>query len=216
MLKLLIFDLDGTLADTSIDITNAVNYALKPFGVRPFSVEEIKRMVGSGITNLLHSLVPPERSSENTLKDVVERFLGYYSKHILDNTIAYPGVKETLQQLGQYKKAVISNKRELFSKRVLEGLDILQYFDIVLGSDSVKEKKPSPVPVFEVLKRLGISKHEAIMIGDSNYDIESAHSAGIRIIAVTYGFRPREMLRDADYMVENFGELLRLISSLRV
>jgi phosphoglycolate phosphatase len=214
MLKLLIFDLDGTLADTAIDITNAVNYALKPFGIRPFSVEEIKRMVGSGITNLLHSLIPPEHISDHTLKDVVERFLVYYSEHILDNTVAYPHVKETLQQLGAYKKAVISNKRESFSKKVLEGIGILQYFDIVLGSDSVSERKPSPVPVLEVLKRLGVSKDEAIMIGDSNYDIQTARAADVRVIAVTYGFRPKEMLKDADYMIDDFGELLRLLPSL--
>jgi phosphoglycolate phosphatase len=214
MLRLLIFDLDGTLADTAIDITNAVNFALQPFGVRPFSVEEIKGRVGSGITSLLHSLIPPEYSPDLAIDEAIERFLGYYSEHILDNTTAYPNVKETLQQLDAYKKAVISNKRELFSKKVLEGIGILQYFDIVLGSDSVPERKPSPVPVFEVLKRLGIRKDEAIMIGDSNYDIETARAAGIRVIAVTYGFRPREVLKDADYMIEDFGELANLLSHI--
>jgi len=214
MLRLLIFDLDGTLADTAIDITNAVNFALQPFGVRPFSVEEIRGMVGSGITSLLHSLIPPGYAPDLTLDDAIERFLGYYSEHILDNTTAYPNVRETLQRLDTYKKAVISNKRESLSKKVLDGIGILHHFDIVLGSDSVPERKPSPVPVFEVLKRLGIREDEAIMIGDSNYDIETAKAAGVKVIAVTYGFRPKEVLKDADYMIDDFRELLQILPSL--
>lgn len=215
MLKLLIFDLDGTLADTSIDITNAINYALEPVGVKPFSVEDIKLMVGSGITKLLHSLIPPEKISEDALKEVVNRFLRYYSEHLLDNTVAYPNVKDTLSKLRDYRKAVISNKREIFSKKVLEGIGILEFFDLVLGSDSVPERKPSPVPVLEILRRFEISKNEAVMIGDSNYDIESAKAAGVRIIAVTYGFRPKERLKDADYMIDDFGELTDLLSGIR-
>jgi len=213
-IRLLIFDLDGTLADTSIDITNAINHALKPFGIGPFTIEEIKGMVGSGITKLLHSLLPQEGVADRAPDEVVNRFLEYYSAHLLDNTKAYPYVGETLSRLEPYKKAVISNKRELLSKRVLEGLGILHYFDVVLGSDSVREKKPSPVPIFEVLNRLRIDRNESIMIGDSNYDIQTARAAGLRVIAVTYGFRPREMLMDADFLIDGFEDLIPLLSRL--
>ena len=94
MIKLLIFDLDGTLLDTSQDITNAINHAIKPLGLKPLSVEKIKSMVGYGITKLIESLVSAP-SQEETLN----RFLDHYSKHLLDNTKPYPGVKETLSEL---------------------------------------------------------------------------------------------------------------------
>ncbi len=220
MLKLLIFDLDGTLADTSKDITDAVNYAVKPFGVKSLSVSEIKAMVGSGITKLIESLIPPHPAIPPSLmgdhrevakEEAVKRFLEYYSIHLLDYTNTYPQVKETLSKIEAYKKAVISNKREVLSKKVLEGLGLLKFFDIVLGSDSVPERKPSPVPIFELLKRFGVSKDEAVIIGDSNYDIEAGRAAGIKTIAVTYGYRDREVLKGADFMIDNFGEILRIL-----
>ncbi len=229
MLKLLIFDLDGTLADTSKDITNAVNYAIEPFGVKPLSVKEIKAMVGSGITKLIESLILPyppipplprggdrgakwDREDFPAKENAVKRFLDYYSEHILDYTKPYPQVKETLLKLGNYKKAVISNKREVLSKKVLERLGLLRFFDVVLGSDSVPEKKPSPVPVFELLKRFNVSKNEAVIIGDSNYDVEAGKSAGIKTIAVTYGFRSREVLKEADFIIDSFGEILNILN----
>lgn len=220
MLKLLIFDLDGTLADTSKDITDAVNYALKPFGVKPLSVSEIKARVGSGITKLIESLIPPHPpippslmgdNREVAKEEAVKRFLKYYSIHLLDYTNTYPQVKETLSKIEAYKKAVISNKREVLSKKVLEGLGLLKFFDVVLGSDSVPERKPSPVPIFELLKRFGVSKDEAVIIGDSNYDIEAGRAAGIKTIAVTYGYRDREVLKGADFIIDNFGEILRIL-----
>ncbi len=213
MLKLLIFDLDGTLADTIIDIADAVNYAVEPFGSRRYSVEEIKAKVGSGITKLLRSLIPSETSIPE--ENIIKRFLEYYSEHLLDNTKAYPYVKETLLKIeGRYKKAVISNKREGFSREILEGIGILHFFDVVLGSDSVKEQKPSPIPLLEVMKRFGASRDETVMIGDSRYDIEAARAAGIKVIAVTYGFRSRETLKDADYIIDKFDEILNILPDL--
>lgn len=217
MVRLLIFDLDGTLIDSSQDITDAINYAITPFGVKPLTVNEIKERVGSGITKLIEALLPYEeikRLGGNPGEEAIGRFLEYYSMHLLDNTGSYLGVRETLQKLAAYKKAVISNKREVLSKRILEGLGLLRFFDVVLGSDSVSEKKPSPVPVLEVLGRLGASKDEAVMIGDSNYDIESAHAAGVKIIAVTYGYRSKEDLKSADFMIDSFKELLDILPQI--
>lgn len=222
MLKLLIFDLDGTLADTGQDITNALNYALSPFGIREFSVEETKAMVGSGISKLLESLVPadaviPESYTlENGKTDspadvLITRFLEHYDNHLIENTSAYPLVKETLAKLGDYKKTILSNKREVYSKMVLEGIGIIQYFDLVLGSDSVRENKPSPVPVLDIMETYKVSREETLLIGDSNYDIEAGKAAGIKVVAVTYGFRGVEFLGDADFIIDTFDELLEII-----
>ncbi len=224
MLKLLIFDLDGTLVDTSRDITNAINHAIAPFGVKSLSIETAKSMVGSGISKLLRELIEPGIKTQETTKknvnkavaqdsseEAIERFLDHYSRHLLDNTKPYPQIKETLSKLKGYKKAVISNKREMLCRQVLEGLGLSVFFDIILGSDSVSGKKPSPIPVFEVLKRLGISRDETIMTGDSNFDIEAGKAAGIKTIAVTYGYRSKELLKDADFMIDSFEELLPLL-----
>ena len=220
MIKLLIFDLDGTLADTGQDITDSINFALEPLGIKPYPVEEIKAMVGSGITKLLRSLALSDdqaeagKSESNRFEKVVERFLNFYSNHLLDKTTAYPAVKETLLKLDSYKKAVLSNKREAFSKKILDGLGLLGTLDAVFGSDSLSEKKPSPVPVLEILDSFGISGDEAVIIGDSNFDIEAGKAAGIRSIAVTYGFRSKETLTDADFMIDSFGELLNILPAI--
>ncbi len=260
MLKLLIFDLDGTLADTSQDIADAVNYALEPFGQRTFLVEEIKAMVGSGISKLLESLIPPNLSTsrrplkkggnimdfekggderrfekrknngelekgrggnakiipvarEQTREIVVNRFLKYYSKHLLDNTKAYPHVKETLSKLGDYKKTVLSNNIEEYSKRILDELELSNFFDIIWGSDSVREKKPSPVPILDLLTKFNVAKDEAVIIGDSNYDIEAGKAAGIKIIGVAYGFRSLEFLKGADLIIDRFANSKSIFSS---
>jgi phosphoglycolate phosphatase len=214
VLKLLIFDLDGTLADTSQDIADALNYALRPFGVREYSVEETKAMVGSGISALLKSLLP-EQPSEEQKREAEEgaerRFLEHYDNHLIDNTILYPGVKETLARLDTYRKAVLSNKRTKYSVQILRDLGIAGHFDLVWGSDSVREKKPSPVPIQDMLKDFGVSEREAAMIGDSNYDVEAGKAAGIAVIAVTYGFRSRELLEGADRIIDSFSELPGLL-----
>ena len=220
MLKLLIFDLDGTLADTSRDITDSINFAIEPFVKKPYTVEEIKAMVGSGITSLIRSLTlsdDPDKagnSERNRFEKAVKRFLDHYSAHLLDKTVAYPGVKETLIKLGNYKKTVLSNKREEYSIKILEGLGLLNSLDAVFGSDSLSEKKPSPVPVLEILDRFAVSDNEAVIIGDSNFDIEAGRAAGLRSIAVTYGFRSRETLKDADFMIDGFEELLRILPAI--
>ncbi len=222
MTKLLIFDLDGTLADTAQDITDAINYALKPFGSREYSVEEAKAMVGSGISSLLESLIPPNACLPDSpaplkgeAKEIVTgRFLEFYSGHLLDNTTAYPLVKETLSKLGDYTKAVLSNKREAYSCEILEGLGISHYFNAIWGSDSVREKKPSPAAIFDLLEKFSVSREEAAIVGDSNYDVEAGKAAGIKIISVTYGFRSREFLEGSDYIIDSFDELLDVIPGM--
>ena len=205
-IKLIIFDLDGTLVNSSADITNALNYAIEPYGFEQLTVERTTSLVGEGVTRLIEKLVGQEAAD---LKDVVlKRFLNYYSEHLTDFTVPYPGVRETLEMLGHYRKAVISNKREDLSKHLLEKLELSGYFDIIWGSDSVSEKKPSPAPVLKMLKELSCGPDEAVMVGDSNYDIEAGRAAGVRTVAVSYGYRHINLLKDADFIIDNMKELI--------
>ncbi|MGO9014313.1 MAG: HAD family hydrolase [Dissulfurispiraceae bacterium] len=212
-LKLIIFDLDGTLIDSSIDIANAINYAVEPYGVKPLMVQEVISLVGEGISRLMEKIIAKE-GIEAERDFLTERFVYYYSAHLIDNTPVYPGVRETLSQLGAFRKAVISNKRESLSVKILEQLGLSEYMDVIVGSDTLNERKPSPLPICHVLSTLGILPDAAIIVGDSNYDIEAGKSAGIKTVAVTYGYRPLELLQEADFIINSMPELTDVLRRL--
>ncbi|MBI4746357.1 MAG: HAD-IA family hydrolase [Deltaproteobacteria bacterium] len=210
-IKLVIFDLDGTLVNSIKDITNSLNYATGPYGLAPKTVEEVAALVGEGITRVIERIIGEERLRHR--EEVVNRFLEFYSEHIVDNTFPYPGVKETLEGLNGYKKAVISNKREALSVKVLEALDLHRFFDLVVGSDSTSEKKPSPIPVLHALSNFGLTQKNAVMVGDSDLDIAAGKAAGVKTIGVTYGYRERKCLRDADFIIDDIKELTNLMKT---
>ncbi|NJD56335.1 MAG: HAD-IA family hydrolase [Nitrospirae bacterium] len=205
MIKLIIFDLDGTLVDSSVDLTNALNYAIEPYDIDRLTVQKTIGLVGEGITRLIEKLLGPGR--ENIRQEVMDRFMDYYSAHLVDFTRPYAGVPETLALLRPYRKAVISNKRESLSKKVLQELGLLESFDAVLGSDSVGEKKPSPRPLLKVMEMFSCGAAETVIVGDSNFDIEAGKAAGIRTIAVSYGFREVGLLQQADRIIAHIQEL---------
>ncbi|HET6514568.1 MAG TPA: HAD-IA family hydrolase [Thermodesulfovibrionales bacterium] len=210
--KLIIFDLDGTLIDSSRDITEALNYALEPYSSRRVTVQETVNLVGEGLTRLIEKITGYENASSRPA--IMKRFLQHYTEHITDHTRAYPGVAETLERLDPYRKAVISNKKEGLSRMVLERLGLLKYFEVVIGSDSVAERKPSPLPIIKVLTEFGLQPGDAVMVGDSNYDVDAGRSAGVATVAVTYGYRPLEVIRHADHLIDRFEDLIPLLEKM--
>lgn len=209
--KLVIFDLDGTLVNSSRDITNALNYAIRPHGFKLLTEEDTIKMVGDGLTKLVEKLLGPD--NQHIKETVLNRFISYYTEHLTDFTKPYPMVKETLERLNEYKKAVISNKREFLSRKLLHNLDLLRFFDMVLGSDSTSEKKPSPEPIKKVLNNLKVIPEDAVIVGDSDNDILAGKRAGIKTVAVTYGYRTREDLKGADFLIDKMDELIALIEN---
>ena len=207
--QLLIFDLDGTLVDTSKDITNALNYAIKPYAIRELTVEDTIQLVGEGISRLIEKLA--EKTSSGHKEEMRNRFLEYYEKHLTDYSTVYPQVRQTLEALRSYKKAVISNKRERLSRILLERLNLLDYFVFIGGSDSFPEKKPSPVPILDTLRQLGVKPQDTMIIGDSNFDIEAGKRAGTKTVAVSYGYRDKKYLQDADYIIDSFQDLVLIL-----
>lgn len=212
-IQLVIFDLDGTLIDSRMDITNALNYALEPYSFAQLSVEDTVKIIGEGITRLIEKLVGEREIPMKA--DVTERFLAYYTQHILDCTKEYPGVRDTLEKLTSYQKAVISNKKESLSRRALEGLGLLHYFDVIIGSDTTPERKPSPLPILRLLAELHVQSREAIIVGDSNYDVDAGKAAGITTVAVTYGYRPREVIAHADFLIDRMDDLVPLLRKIK-
>jgi phosphoglycolate phosphatase len=212
-IKMIMFDLDGTLVDSSLDICNAINYAIEGSGMSPVSVQETIGLIGEGITRLFQELTVRQNISI-PIDPLVVRFSEHYSEHLLDNTTLYPGVAETLAVLDCCNKAVITNKRERSSVRILEAFGVAKYFDLIVGSDTTPERKPSPVPIHFALSKFGIAPNEAVIVGDSSYDIDAGRAAGITTIAVTYGYRPVDELQKAHYMVDHITEAPGIIEKL--
>ena len=211
-LKLIIFDLDGTLIDSLEDITRAVNHATRPYGIAEKSIAEMGDLLGTGISILIDRVLGDRR---NELKEVVlERFMDYYSGHLVERTTVYPGVKDLLENLDRYKKAVVTNKREQFAKTMLNELGIACYFDSILGSDSVGAKKPSPVPLLHLLDLFKLDPSEAVMVGDSEIDIAAGKGAGVKTVGVTYGYRQRGALIDADFIIDDIRDLPEVINNV--
>lgn len=212
MITLIIFDLDGTLVNSSVDITNSLNYAIEPYNLEKMTVEKTVGLVGEGLTMLVEKMLG--RENARIMPDVMDRFIRYYSEHLTEFTVPYPGVPETLEKLADYRKAVVSNKREALSKKLLDTLKLSHYFDVILGSDSAGARKPSPKPILQILEVVKVKPAEAVIVGDSNLDIEAGKRAGIRTIAVTYGYRGVEFLSGADGMIDHFPELPSVLERL--
>jgi phosphoglycolate phosphatase len=166
-------------------------------------------MVGEGTKRLIEKVLGEENIHAKAA--VIKTFLEYYSAHLTDYSRVYPHVKETLEILSGVRKAVISNKREDLSRNLLNKLDLLKYFEIVAGGDTTVEKKPSAMPIMYILDKLRVEQQEAIMVGDSNFDIEAGKKAGVKTVAVTYGFRERKYLADADYMIDSMKDILSIL-----
>lgn len=209
---LLIFDLDGTLVDTRRDLTNAVNYARSRLSLPPLTVEQVLRGVGDGVENLMRRTLPA--SEKDHLAEALASFREYYRDHLLDFSRFYPGVDRVLKHFRDRKKAIVSNKPEGFTRKILQGLRAEHCFDIIVGGDTTTALKPDPLPVEFVLEKLRVAPANAVMIGDSPADIIAGSQAGTLTCAVTYGYRPRDLLlqQNPDFLVDAIAELLHLFT----
>ena len=206
-IRLLIFDLDGTLIDSRLDLVYSVNATLEHLGRAPLAHEVIESYVGNGVAALVHRALGPG-AFEEQVKHAQEFFLAYYRAHMLDNTVLYPGAREALEALGGRSMAVLTNKPVRFSEEILKGLDAARYFRFVYGGNSFSCKKPDPVGVQTLLRDLGTSANEAMMIGDSAVDVRTARNAGIWSCGVSYGLGLESMRADPpDLMLDTLADL---------
>ena len=192
-----IFDLDGTLLDTILDLAAATNAALKASGYPERSVDEVRSFVGDGIKKLIERAVPAGTGEEEIAR-VHADFIAYYKVHSADRTTPYAGILEMLAALRErgVKTAVLSNKVDHATKVLCEGY-FAGLFDIVAGEREGEgiPKKPAPQGVFEILRATGVSAKDAVYIGDSDVDIKTARNAGLDEILVSWGFRDVGVLR---------------------
>jgi phosphoglycolate phosphatase len=208
-MNLLIFDLDGTLIDSKVDLVHSVNAARGLMKLPPISEELVSSYVGNGAPVLMRRALGPE-ASEADVQRALEYFLGYYREHMLDNTRLYPGVKEALDRLrdARTKMAVLTNKPVRFSRALVEGLGLGNHFFQVYGGNSFEQKKPDPIGVEALLRESSVARERTIMVGDSGVDVRTARNANIRACGVSYGFQPEAFVEDPpDFVVDDMNEL---------
>ena len=216
-MRLLIFDLDGTLIDSKEDLVQAVNATRRHMALPPLDPGTIASYVGNGAPVLIRRAMG-ENAPEERVRQALDYFLQYYREHPLDHTTLYPGVRDTLERLHEERRllAVLTNKPVRLSRVILEGLGIAPLFFQVYGGNSFPEKKPHPSGIETLLAETGVAGDDAVMIGDSSVDILTARNAGIRSCGVTYGFQP-ETLADhpPDVLIDHMGQLPEALQQLK-
>jgi phosphoglycolate phosphatase len=193
VLKLLVFDLDGTLADTRRDLARSVNHALGSLGKSPLPLETVVGFVGDGARNLLlRSLAAAGAAGDAGAIDIdidaaVAAFLDHYRTHCLGETALYPGVQASLEKLTGYRKAVLTNKPEAPARDILAGLGLASHFSQVFGGDNPYGQKPDPAALRRIMGAEGVSPDETLLIGDGTQDLQAARNAGCRFLAFLGG-----------------------------
>jgi phosphoglycolate phosphatase len=209
----LIFDLDGTLIDSKLDLIHSVNAMLRQVKRQQLATETISGYIGHGAPQLVARALGGA-ATEEELKQALQFFLGYYEEHKMDNTCAYPGVPETLAQLSHLPMSVLTNKPARISVRILNSLGLQKDFRAIYGGNSFESKKPDPFGANQILQEFGIAAREALLVGDSEVDVQTARNAGMQAAAVNYGFGVHDRAAyPADIYLDRFADLTGVVSS---
>lgn len=210
---IIIFDLDGTLVDSSKDIAWSANRTLEEMGHVSRTYEEIKSSIGWGIAHLMNELIPG--STEHELHKARNIFLRHYGSHLHVDTDYFEGVRETIDGFLEkgIKLTIATNKPIDLTEELLASMGERHKYEVVLGGDSVENKKPHPEPVHKILDALNGVPSSTVFVGDSPVDCHSANSAGATSVGAVYGFRGRAELVEAkaDYLIDKFVELNDII-----
>lgn len=208
-IKLAIFDLDGTLVDSQLDLAHSINAMLRHFQRPELPLDVIASYIGDGAPMLVRrALGDPD--DEGFVQSALKHFLDYYREHKLDNTFIYPGVLEVLQTFRNagLPMAVLSNKPVVPSRGICDGLKLTEYFVRVYGGNSFETKKPDPLGARKLLEETGTAPDEAVMIGDSQNDVLTARNAGMWSVGVNYGFSPESLKKHPpDVLVDTTYEI---------
>src|ERR1035438_8908154 len=216
-IKLVIFDLDGTLIDSRLDLVHSVNAALRHIRRPEVPDDVIARYVGDGAPILIQRALGPEAADEALVRRGLDFFLSYYREHKLDHTTVYPGIAEALSAIQRSSNgtprnmAVLTNKPVNPSRAIVEALGLGQFFSQVYGGNSFSTKKPDPEGARKLLEESGVKPEQAAIVGDSHVDVRTGRNAGLWTVGVTYGFAPHTLLGGPpDVLVDHPSELSTL------
>jgi phosphoglycolate phosphatase len=215
----IVYDLDGTLADTAEDLVATLNWLLARDGLKPLKVESAGSLVGAGARPLIargfaaagKSLDPDE------LEALFADYLKHYNAHIVDRTRLYPGVEEALATLARagWVQAVCTNKIEGSARLLIERLGVAKRFAFICGQDTFGVGKPDPTPLIKTIAASGGASNRAIMVGDSATDIKTARAAGLPVIAVDFGYSDAPIAElGPDRVISHFDELAEVCAAL--
>lgn len=207
-----IFDLDGTLVDTAPDLAAAMNHVLVRTGRKTLPLRRVRNMVGHGARALLARgfAETGTPASEAMLDALTHEYLNYYMANIAARSRAFTDVELVLRRLHEdgAHLAVLTNKPERAAIKLLQLLDIARYFRAIVGGDTLAVKKPEPEALHNTIRRMGATPSSAVMVGDSETDIQTARAAGVPVIAVSYGYTPRPVGHfNPDAVIDRFGDL---------
>ncbi len=200
-----LFDLDGTLIDSVDDLTTAANLLRAELDLAPLEAEVVRGYVGDGATLLVKRSMPQGLFSEERL----QRFLELYGDHLLDRTVAYPGIRKFLEMHPGKKMAVVTNKPLRFALRLLEALELLPFFPAVVAPESCGAKKPDPAPVLHALAKLRSDRVGAVFIGDHQTDLRAGRAAGVRTCFCAFGIGRDDGI-PFDFLARSPADLARL------
>ncbi len=216
-IKLVVFDLDGTLVDSEYDLAASVNAMLRQYGRNELPLQVIKTYIGDGAPMLVRRALGDPKD-EAFLQEALLYFLNYYREHKLDSTYAYEGIAQSLEQVAAFdggvrKLAVLTNKPVRPARDILAGLGLAAKFVQIYGGNSFETKKPDPLGARTIMQEAGVSPAESVMVGDSEVDILTARNAGMWSIGVNYGFAPHSLERvHPDVLVDTAPELGRALT----
>ena len=217
MIRLVVFDLDGTLVDSSRDLAEAVNALLADLGAPALSRAVVTSMVGEGAAVLVNRALTVAGLDTDT-PHALERFLEHYDARLLDSTRPYPEMLDTLNRLHpQHRLAVLTNKPGRPTAEILKGLEIGSLFSDVIGGDSGHGRKPDPAGLLDLVRRAGVTPRETLLVGDSPVDLETARRAGTHICLARYGFGYRfdgNGFRGDEYFIDEPAQLPAIIDSM--
>ena len=203
-----VFDLDGTLIDSRLDIANSANHALREHGFATLSSGEISTYVGDGARLLLARAARLEPSAP-ALDALLSTFIAHYEAHPTDHTLLLPGAHEALLQLSHLPLALCTNKPRSITDRVLANLRLPVTFQIVVGGGDLPKNKPDPLPLLHIARALGLTPTELVMVGDGAQDIACAKAAGAHSVGVEGGMQKRDLLlaSQPEVLLESLLEL---------
>jgi phosphoglycolate phosphatase len=214
--RLLVFDLDGTLIDSKDDLVHSVNAVRERLGLLPLPEGTVASYVGRGVVLLMRRALG-DAASEAEVAQAVDFFLEYYRHHMLDRTVAYPGVREALEGLKPRSMAVLTNKPVKFSQAILAGLGLDHYFTHVYGGNSFAQKKPDPVGILSLMRETSVEADRTMMVGDSDTDVLTGRNAGVWTCGVTYGLAPETLKTSPpDFLLDDLRKLPKLLNNCRL
>ena len=214
MIKLVIFDLDGTLLNSLEDLADSCNYLLRKYGFPEHPLDSYRYFVGDGIRKLVERVLPEERRQKAFVEQFFQEMVAYYDIHKEDKTMPYPGIVETLEILQKQgvMLGVASNKVNKAMMPLMEHYFPTIRFTCVLGQREGIPVKPNPQIVFDIMKVAEVDAEEALYVGDTDVDMDTAHGAGLKAVGALWGYRDRQELTEhhAEYIIATPMELVKL------